>query len=222
MILPKPLMPVGSKPVLELALKWLRRGGAQDVFITTGYLGNLIRTVCGDGAQWDMRIRYTEESEPLGTIGPLSLLRDQLDETFVVINGDILTDLNLGAFVAAHRKHGGMLTVSTASRQTKIDFGVLETDAHGQVTQFREKPILTQLVSMGIYCMEPEILRYIPSGVPFGFDDLILCLLDRKIPVHTFTHNGTWLDVGRVQDFQQAQEQTWDDQPPAFVMVAAA
>src|ERR1700736_3657846 len=92
MILPKPLMAVGSKPVLELLLKWLRRNGTHDAYITTGYLGHLIRTVCGDGGQWDLRITYTAEPEPLGTVGALSLLRTELDSTFLVVNGDVLTD----------------------------------------------------------------------------------------------------------------------------------
>jgi NDP-sugar pyrophosphorylase family protein len=221
MVLPKPLMPVGSKPVLELLLKWLRRNGAQDVFITTGYLGGLIQAVCRDGAQWDMRITYSDEREPLGTIGPLSLIRDRLDSTFVVVNGDVLTDLNFSAFIATHNSNKSMLTIATATRNVKIDFGVIE-DCAGLVTQFREKPTITQAVSMGIYCMEPEILEYVPCGVPFGFDDLLLTLMRRGVPVRTFKHDGAWLDVGRVQDFQDAQDQKWDNQPPAFSVVAAA
>lgn len=221
MILPKPLMPVGSKPVLDLLLKWLRRNGTRDVYVTTGYLGHLIRTVCGDGKQWDMRINYTEEQEPLGTIGPLSLLRDRLDSTFLVINGDVLTDLSLNSFVAFHRQHQSALTIATTTRTLKMDFGLIE-DKAGRVTQFKEKPILSHLVSMGVYCMEPEVLDYVPPGVPFGFDDLVLCMMDRSVPVCTFRHHGMWLDVGRVEDFQRAQELSWDDQPPAFEMVAAA
>ena len=221
LILPKPLMPIGSTPVLELLLKWLRRNGPQEIYITTGYLGHLIRTVCGDGRQWDMLINYTEEKEPLGTIGPLSLLRDRLDGTFLVINGDVLTDLSLKAFVACHRQLGGVLTVATMTRTIKTEFGLIEDQA-GRVTRFREKPILSHLVSMGIYCMEPQVLDYIPSGVPFGFDDLVLCMLDQGAPVCAFQHSGMWLDVGRVEDFQKAQELSWDDQPPAFDMVAAA
>ncbi len=221
MVLPKPLMPVGSKPVLELLLKWLRRNGIQDVYVTTGYLAALIRAVCGDGRQWDLRIKYTEEPEPLGTIGPLSLLRDRLDSTFLVINGDVLTDLNFNAFTTYHRNRNSALTIATATRTIKMDYGVIEGNA-GRVTQFREKPILSQLVSMGVYCMEPKVLSYIPSGVPFGFDDLMLCVMEKGMPVHTFAHDGLWLDVGRVQDFQQAQELNWEDQPPAFEVVAAA
>jgi len=220
MVLPKPLMPVGSRPVLELLLKWLRRNDAREVFITTGYLSHIIKSFCGDGRQWDMHIRYTEENEPLGTIGPLSLLREELDSTFLVLNGDVLTDLSLNAFANYHRAKGGLVTVATSKRKLKCDFGVIEQSG-GRITQFKEKPTLSQLVSMGIYCMEPEVLDYIPPRVPFGFDDLILCLLGRGIPAYTFTHDGMWLDIGRVEDFQNAQDIIWDDQPPAFEVVAA-
>ena len=215
MILPKPLMPVGSKPVLDLLLNWLRRNGTHDVYITTGYLGHIIRSVCGDGRQWDVRITYTEESEPLGTIGSLSLLRKELDSRFLVVNGDVLTDLNLNAFAAFHRQHGGPVTIATSRRTFRIDFGIIE-ESVGTVVRFREKPNLSHLVSMGIYCMEPEVLDYIPGGVAFGFDDLMFCLMGRGLPVHTFLHNGLWLDVGRVEDFHKAQELAWDDEPPAF------
>jgi NDP-sugar pyrophosphorylase family protein len=217
MVLPKPLMPVGSKPVLELLLKWLRRNGICDVFITTGYLGNLIRGVCGDGHQWDLNISYTEEAEPLGTIGALSLLREELDSTFLVINGDVLTDLNLTAFVGSHRQHASALTIATARRTVRMDFGIIE-DAGGTVVHFMEKPNLTHVVSMGVYCMEPKVLGHIPAGVPFGFDDLMSCMLLRGLPVRIFPHRGFWLDIGRVEDFQKAQDLAGEDMPPAFEM----
>ena len=218
MILPKPLMPVGSKPVLELLLKWLRRNSIRQVYITTGYLGNLIRGVCGDGGQWDLDIRNTEEKEPLGTIGPLTLLREELDSTFLVINGDVLTDLNLAAFVACHRKHASALTIATATRTTRMNFGVIE-DAGGTVIHFMEKPSLTHVVSMGVYCMEPDVLAHIPVGVSFGFDDLMSCMLLRGSPVRIFPHHGFWLDIGRVEDFQKAQDLAAEDTPPAFEAV---
>jgi NDP-sugar pyrophosphorylase family protein len=219
-ILPKPLMPVGSKPVLELLLRWARRNGAQDVYITTGYLGHLIRTFCGDGSQWDLRITYSEEREPLGTIGALTLLRDELEDTFLVINGDVLTDLNLGDFVRAHRRSGAALTLAAMQRSTRMDFGVIETEA-GRVVHFREKPQLNHLVSMGIYCMEPEMLQHIPAGIPFGFDDLAFHMLATKEPINFFLHNGTWLDVGRIEDFQKAQTMEWVDEAPAFNVAPA-
>ena len=220
-ILPKPLMPIGARPVLELVLKWLRRNGIREVYVTTGYLGHLIRSVCGDGNQWNMSIKYTQEMEPLGTIGPLSLLRDQLNESFLVLNGDVLTDLNLNQFVSGHRRRNSKLTIATAIRPTKMDFGVID-ETEGRVTAFREKPELSHLVSMGIYCMDPSVLERIPSGVPFGFDDLMFQMIDDEVPVNVFKHNGLCLDIGRVEDFLKAQDVAWDEQSPVFAKPAAA
>ncbi len=220
-ILPKPLMPIGARPVLELVLKWLRRNGIRDVFITTGYLGHLIRSVCGDGNQWNMRLTYTQELEPLGTMGPLSLLREQLNEPFLVLNGDVLTDLNLNQFVNCHRRYRSNITIATATRLTKMDFGVID-EIEGRVTGFREKPELANLVSMGIYCMDPTVLERVPSGVPFGFDDLMFQMLEEDAAVHVFKHNGLWLDIGRVEDFLRAQDIPWDEQSPAFAATTAA
>lgn len=218
-VLPKPLMPIGARPVLELLVKWLRRNGIEDLYITTGYLGHLIRSFCGDGRQWGIKIVYTQEVEPLGTIGPLTLLRSELDCTFLVLNGDILTDLSLNAFATCHREHGGPLTVAVTTRTTKMDFGIID-EANGTITRFREKPTMSNCVSMGAYCMEPSVLQYIPVGVPFGFDDLVLCMLEKGVPVHTFRHQGLWLDIGRVDDFHKAQEVDWDDRSPSLEAVA--
>jgi len=220
-ILPKPLMPIGSRPVLELLLKWLRRNGIQEVFITTGYLGNLIRSFCSDGQQWNMKIEYTQEVEPLGTIGPLSLLRDRLNEPFLVLNGDVLTDLNLNQFVKSHRSHGDQLTIASIVRHSKMEFGVLD-ETNGMLCGFHEKPTVDTLVSMGIYCMNPEVMTYVPSGVPFGFDDLILQMLEQGMPVHTFKHDGIWLDIGRADDFHRAQDIAWDEQSPSLSVGATA
>jgi NDP-sugar pyrophosphorylase family protein len=219
-VLPKPLLPVGSKPVLELLLRWLRRNGTTEVFITTGYLGHLIRTFCGDGRQWDMSIEYSEEREPLGTVGALSLLRDRLDERFLVINGDVLTDLHIGSFVRLHHERGSLLSVATMRRSVRLEFGVIE-ETDGRVHTFREKPNLSSLVSMGIYCFEPEMLQHIPRNTPFGFDDLMFRMLNLNIPVNTFLHSGFWLDVGRIEDFQKAQELEWTAEAPAFDIAPA-
>ena len=214
MVLPKPLMPVRSQPVLELLIKWLRRSDVREVYITTGYLGSIIKSYCGDGSRWDIKITYTDEREPLGTIGPLSLLREELDSTFMVINGDVLTDLNVNRFLQSHRQSGAMVTVATENRKTQMDFGVIEV-ADGRITSFKEKPCQNNLVSMGIYIMESEVFRHIPKGVPFGFDDLAHCLLANDEHIHTFQHEGLWLDIGRIDDFQTAQTLMWDEQAPA-------
>jgi NDP-sugar pyrophosphorylase family protein len=218
-VLPKPLMPIGAKPVIELLLKWLRRNGIEDIYITTGYLGHLIRSVCSDGKQWGINITYTQEVEPLGTIGPLALLGNQLDCTFLVLNGDVLTDLSLSALISHHRNHSGPLTIATATRSIQMDFGVID-DVEGVVTRFREKPLLSNCVSMGVYCMEPEVLQYIPTGMPFGFDDLVFCMMEKGAAVRTYKHQGLWLDIGRVEDFHKAQEIDWDDQVPSLAASA--
>jgi len=205
LVLPKPLMPVGDVPVIESLLKWLRRNGVRDVFITIGYLGHLIKALCGNGHQWNMNITYNEEPEPMGTIGPLKLLADKLKSTFLVLNGDLVTDLNLREFVKFHKLHRGILTVAIKRKSVKVDLGVLDSEA-GIVTGFREKPHIRFNASMGIYCMEPEILNHIPDGIYFGFDDLMHTLLAAGEPVHVFNHEGTWMDIGREEDFIEAQK----------------
>ncbi|QCI68402.1 nucleotidyltransferase family protein [Phreatobacter stygius] len=220
-VLPKPLMPIGSRPVLELLLKWLRRNGIQEVFITTGYLGHLIRSFCGDGSQWNLKINYTQEVEPLGTIGPLAPLREHLDSTFLVLNGDVLTDISLSQFVSCHRRYPGPVTIATTTRTTKMDFGVIE-QVDDRVVSFLEKPSLPHLVSMGLYCMDPEVFDLIPSGIPYGFDDLMFQMLENGTPVHVFKHQGLWLDIGRVDDFHKAQDIAWDEQSLVIEPQAAA
>ena len=202
LVLPKPMMPIGETPVIELTLKWLRRNGVVDAYITTGYLGHLLKIFCGDGSQWSLNIEYSDEDQPMGT---LNLLKDKLDSTFLVLNGDLVTDLDLFEFQAFHKSHGGMLTVGVTTKTIRVDLGVLEA-ADTLVTGFHEKPSMSYTVSMGVYCMEPEILSLIPEGVPLGFDDLMHVMLRNKLPVHVFRHEGLWMDIGRPEDFKNAQQ----------------
>jgi NDP-sugar pyrophosphorylase family protein len=206
LILPKPLMPVGETPVIELLLSWLRRHGVDEVVITTGYLGHLLRLVCGDGSRWDMRIEYTEETEPLGTLGALQLVRNWLDEPFIVLNGDLITDLDLRAFMRFHRAHPEPLTIAVKETPVPVNMGVFEFDREGLVTDFKEKPTLTYSANMGIYAMDPSILDLIPVGVPYGFDDLMYRMLDEGVGARVFKHHGKFLDIGRPEDFARAQE----------------
>ena len=197
-------MPVGDLPIIEVLLKWLRRWGVTKIWITIGYLGGLIRSLCGDGCQWGIDIKYCHEPEPLGTIGPLSQIKDQLDETFITVNGDIISDLNLWEFINFHRSHDGLITVAVTERNLKVDLGVLQNE-NSIMTGFKEKPSVKFTVSMGIYCMEPKILKLIPNNVPYGFDSLMYEMLEKKLPVHVFRHDGIWLDIGREEDFKHAQ-----------------
>jgi len=206
-------MPIGDLPVIEILLKWLRRWGVRETYITIGYLGDLIRSLCGDGSQWDMEIIYSQEPEPLGTIGPLRLLKNQLTETFFTLNGDLITDLNLHDLKVHHRQHQGLITVAVTEKTITADLGVLESQ-NGRMTEFREKPKIKFQASTGIYCMEPEILDHIPNGVPFGFDDLMYAMLDQELPVYLYKHNGLWLDIGREEDFKIAQNGFLSDYKP--------
>lgn len=210
MVLPKPLMPVGSMPVIEMLLKWLRRDGFSEVYITIGYLGHLIRSLCGDGSQWGLNIVYSQEPEPLGTIGPLSLIREHLDESFLVLNGDLITDLDLRAFVQYHRDHQGTMTVGVTEKKVKLDLGILESKDN-RIIEFQEKPTKRFQVSMGIYCMEPKILDLIPPNVPFGFDDLMHIMLEDNYSVYTYKHDGLWMDIGREEDFKEAQHEFYQN-----------
>jgi mannose-1-phosphate guanylyltransferase len=205
LILPKPLMPVVAMPVIEVLLKWLRRSGISSVYVTIGYLGHLIKALCGDGRQWGMEIAYSEEKEPLGTIGPLLPLRKELDETFLVLNGDLITNLDLRAFARSHRDSGCLVSVATTQKIVQVDLGVIKS-LDGRVQEFQEKPAKSYSVSMGVYCMEPAILDHIPAGIPFGFDNLMHHLLENKEPVHVFDHQGLWIDIGREEDFKRSQE----------------
>jgi len=205
-VMPKPLMPIGDQPVLEILLKWLRRWGIKDIIITTGYLGHLIHNLCNSqfNGNSSLKISFNQEPEPLGTVGGLKLLTKQLSSTFVCMNGDLITDLNLMEFIEFHKKEKKLLTVAVTTKKMNIDLGVLEC-GKGIITSFREKPTMEFSVSMGIYCMEPEIIELIPSGIPFGFDNLVSEMMNQKLPIQVYKHDGLWMDIGREEDFKIAQ-----------------
>jgi NDP-sugar pyrophosphorylase family protein len=207
-VLPKPLMPIGEHPILEVVVRWLAGQGVTDLTVSVGHLGELIMAVFGDGERLGVRLRYAQEDQPLGTMGPLSLLPRLADhEDFLVLNGDVLTDLDLAAMHDAHRRTGATMTIATHRRDVKIDFGVLHYDAAShRITDFVEKPTHHYDVSMGVYLLSRRCLPLIPAGRPFGFDDLVLALLARGETLHAFPHTGEWLDIGRPGDYDRANE----------------
>lgn len=211
-LLPKPLVPIGDRPILEIVLVWLREAGIRDIILSVGHLAELIQAFFGNGEKWGVRLTYVIEDEPLGTIGPLTLL-DGLDENFFVLNGDVLTDLDLGALYAAHAASGATLTVATRRREVHVDFGVLRYEPQTlRIESFVEKPIIPYDVSMGVYLLRKRCLDHVPRGVPFGFDQLVLTLLERGEAVRSFPHSGRWLDVGRPADLEEANRlaDTWN------------
>lgn len=202
-VLPKPLMPVGEYPILEVVIRQLVACGFDHVTIAVNHQAELIKAFFGDGSKWHVRIDYSLEDEPLGTMGPLRLIRD-LPEHFLVMNGDVLTDLDFADFHAEHIRANRLFTISSHQRAHKVDYGVLVTDAGGTLQAFQEKPVTDYEVSMGIYMVSRSILPFIPVQRPFGFDDLMRDLLNARQTVHVRRFNGYWLDIGRADDYQQA------------------
>ena len=205
-IFPKPLMPVGDMPILEIVIRQLKHAGITDIVMAVGHLAELLEAYFGDGSRLGVRIAYSREETPLGTAGPLALIPG-LDETFLVMNGDVLTTIDYTALIAAHRRSGALATIATHRRDVRIDLGVIETDAAGRLTDYIEKPTYHYRVSMGIYIFEPAALGYIPQGQRFDFPELILRLLAAGQPVQSFPFDGYWLDIGRPDDYEQAIEE---------------
>lgn len=202
--LPKPLVPIGdSHAILEIVLLQLAARGFTSATLAINHLGRLIRAFVGDGSRWGMEIDYVEESVPLSTVGPLFGLKDRLPEHFLVMNGDVLTDLNYHDLLHSHVLSGAPLTVATARRTTKIEFGVLDVSDE-RIVGFTEKPSFTYRVSMGVYGMSRQTLEPYPEGLAFGFDQLVLDLLDQRRPPATFDFGGYWLDIGRPDDYDEA------------------
>jgi NDP-mannose synthase len=203
-LIPKPLVPIGDKySILEIVLLQLAEQGFQKVVLAIGHLGNLIRAFVGDGSQWGIEVTYLQESSPLGTIGPALMVLDDCPEDFLVMNGDILTDIDYGDLLETHIESKAPLTIATNERETKIDFGVLDL-CNNEVTSFREKPTMTYAVSMGVYAVSRSALLRYPAGLPLGFDDLIIDLLGRGESPASYPFSGYWLDIGRPDDYDRA------------------
>jgi len=205
-VLPKPLMPVGEYPILEVIIRQLVYSGFTHITLTVNHQADLIRTFFGDGQKWGIKIDYSLESKALSTMGPLSIIPD-LPENFLVMNGDILTDLDFAGFFESHVVAKSLFSISSFVREHINLYGVLDTDEKGQLTGFREKPVSKFEVSMGIYMVNREILEFIPSGEAFGFDALMLKLLSERKTVRVTRFDGYWLDIGRPDDYMQAIEE---------------
>lgn len=202
-ILPKPLMPVLEFPILEIMIRQLVAQGFPRITITLGHLGHLIMAVVGDGHQWGAEVEYVWEDEPRGTIGAITLVKG-LDQPFLVMNGDLLTDFDYRQFVSRHLASGAQLSVGVHHKEVPISLGVFEFDGDHRIVRFKEKPTLHFPCSMGIYAFNPELLELIPRVGNFGFDDLMAMCLTRDIRVCAHPFEGLWLDIGRPEDYANA------------------
>jgi NDP-sugar pyrophosphorylase family protein len=206
-VLPKPLMPLGDRAILEFVVEQLAEHGLRDITLSVGHLGHLIEAVFRGGERHGVAIDYVREEIPLGTAGSLRLA-DGLDDTFLVLNGDLVTTLNYGELVEGHRASGNVLTIATRQRQAKMDYGVLGLERGSgslpRIVRYDEKPVFDCMVSMGIYVMEPEAVEFIPEKGYFDFPDLVQSLLAAGAPLGAFVYDGLWLDIGRHDDYEQA------------------
>ena len=207
-ILPKPLLPLGDRAILEIVVQQLRTHGFTELTLAVGYLAHLIEAVFGDGSSYGVAIDYHHERVRLGTAGPLASIRDLDGGPFLMMNGDVITTLDFGELVDAHVRSGNALTIATQQRTATIDFGVLVTDASSSdteaVTGYIEKPSSEYLVSMGIYVIEPRLLALIEPNVYLDFPDLVLRALGAGERVGAFRYDGVWLDIGRHEDYERA------------------
>jgi NDP-mannose synthase len=204
---PKPLVPLGDVPILEILIRRLLQYGITDVTLTLGHLAELIiaymqhRRCLSDQCS----LCYVEESEPTGTAGSLARV-PALNRTFLVMNGDLLTNIDFNALVEFHRAQNALLTIAVNKREVKIDLGVIELDGGCTIARYLEKPRTTHNVSMGIYVYEPRVLQYIEPGKYLDFPDLVLRLLQAQERVCAFASDCMWLDIGRPDDYARAQE----------------
>jgi NDP-sugar pyrophosphorylase family protein len=215
-VIPKPLVPLGGMPIMEVVIRQLAAQGFRRLTLAVGYLSELIRAYFQDGSRWGVDIDYSLEQEPLGTAGPLSQIPD-LTDTFMVMNADVLTNLNYHDLVNHHRAQGSLATIGAYERQVKIDLGVIIKDGHGRIRDYLEKPTSTHLVSMGVYVFEPQVLEFIDGPSYLDFPDLVKRLLAAGKQVGYYPFSGYWLDIGRYEDYHRANLE-FDEKKSEFLL----
>jgi NDP-sugar pyrophosphorylase family protein len=202
-VIPKPLIPIaGEKTVLEIQIAALKKYGFEEIYIATNYKAELIESYLGNGSKYGIKLIFSKENKPLGTCGPLSLLKNQLDEPFLLMNGDILTELNFRKFTEFAAQCNALLTVVTKEITTPFDFGnvILEND---RIVKIEEKPDIRFIIVAGIYLLKPGIFKYIPDNQYFGIDELIKILVEKNVPVASYLTRDYWVDIGRMDDLNE-------------------
>ena len=205
-VFPKPLMPIGESPILEIIVKQLKAKGFNEITLAVGHLSELIMAFFNTGSKYGLKIEYSTEEKKLGTAGGLGLLKNKLEDDFLVMNGDVLTGLDFSEFLEFHKETGSIATIALNRRHVDIDFGVVELDENRTLIGYIEKPKIDYLVSMGVYAFNESILEYIPSHEYLDIPDLMKRLLSEGEKVNGFIHDGYWLDIGRPDDYIKANE----------------
>ena len=221
-LFPKPLMPLGDKPILEILLFQLRAAQITKVVIAVNHLRHLIEAFFGDGSRFGLSITYSVEDKPLGTAGPIGLVLDKLEENFILTNGDLLTNFDIGEMVEDHIRSKADATIGTYCRELRSEFGLLEVDGNMRMVGYREKPVYQHLVSMGLYVLNREaVRRYVVSGEHLDMPTLMQIMSNNGLMVRCHQQDCTWLDIGRPEDFALAQTMMEHD-PAAFLPRSAA
>lgn len=205
-IFPKPLMPLDDMPILEVVIRQLKRAGLAEITMAVGHLASLLEAYFSDGSKWGVEIEYSLEDKPLGTAGPLALIED-LRDTFLVMNGDVLTTLNYAELIEYHQREKAIATVAMYDKEVEITLGVLKANERNEVYDYIEKPTIKYQVSMGIYVFEPHVLDYIKPGEACDLPDLIKTLIEHDESVKGYHFNGYWRDIGRQEDYEKAMEE---------------
>jgi len=204
-VLPKPLVPVGELPILEIIIRQLKHYGFNHITMAVNHQAEIVKAFFGNGEKWGLDIDYSLEDKPLSTMGPLKLIRD-LPENFLVMNGDILSDIDFSFYFSQHCANNELFTILSKQRQDKVEYGILETNDEGILNAFTEKPTHTYLVSTGMYFINKKVLEYIPGDTAFGFDHLMYKLLELKQKVRVVPIEAYWLDIGRPDDYAIAMD----------------
>jgi NDP-sugar pyrophosphorylase family protein len=204
--LPKPLVPIGDKPILEIVIKQLAKQGFKDIIISVGHLADMIQDYFKDGSQLGVSISYAVENSPLGTAGPLSLVKDELDEAFILMNGDTLSTIDYRKVFEFHRKKEATATIVLKGRHVLIDYGVVEMNDELDITGWSEKPTFEYTVSTGVYVLEPEALEFLPPNTRKDLPDLIKEMIAHGKKVKGYLFDDYWMDIGRPEDYMNVQE----------------
>ncbi|MDE2060233.1 MAG: NTP transferase domain-containing protein [candidate division NC10 bacterium] len=205
-VIPKPLLPLGEESLMEIQIHALRNHGLDEIFIATNYMSDYVEAFLGNGSKHGVTLHFSREKKPLGTCGPLTLLRKELTEPFIVMNGDILTKLNFQKFYDFGVRANSLLTVATKTIFTPFSFGNVTADDNDHIVDVEEKPNLRMEIIAGVYCMKPEIFSWIPDNEYFGMDTLIKKLLSAHQHVSRYVIHEYWLDIGQVEDYTKAQQ----------------
>ena len=205
-ILPKPLLPLGEESIIEIMIKKFKSQGFNEFIIATNYKPDIFENCLGDGSKLGVSIIYSREEKPLGTAGPLSLIKTHLTEPFIVINGDILTSLDFNKFIEHHKKNNALLTLTTKQVTTPLHYGVVDVEGH-KVKSLKEKPKLSSKILAGIYCIDPKIFEFLPHNESVLMTDIIVSLIEKGENIVDYSlDEDYWLDIGQMGHYKQAQK----------------